>query len=395
MTATATSTAAGKKNQAKHRNLMWSSLRRLTAPARQEQSPEVPTSLGLLAAGWIAGSAVHYTILPHCLTQSSLSITMLSLLQVIMTGAIALYSPHSAKSLPTPMHSLMARPNIIIAGLALAFAVALTNAGVAFGSLSGTRLIKSLEPVLVTVVQLCVHRESAAVDATTHDPAWLFLLSGAIAVMLGSSSVVMTPYASIAALLSTLSVVLRNVLVKKELESGSASCTPANIQAAISIVAGGMFALLTCLRVLIGSEVRADVDDFIERLPAIGLACVAFAMYQLAGILVLRRVSATRQSAIKSTHSSLVTMWTLFIQGSHASILLEEVTPTAVWCTTVTAIALDARVSGIRANNLPAQDGKDADSRQHSTRGKLTWRILLGVCWATLIYQSAIAVVTM
>lgn len=350
-------------------------------------------SLGPLVTVWMAGSMIHYTILPGCLTKSSFSVLIFSLLQIIVTGAIS-FSSQSANS-QSSLRYLLAQPNVIVAAIAFAVAVGLTNTGVAFGSVSGTRLIKSLEPVLVACVQFVVHRQASAKGS--QDPAWLFLLVAAIAVMLGSSSVYMTFYASGAALVSTLGIVLRNVFIKKELETGSVCRMPSEIQTAVNGIACGIFAVLTCVRIVFGDSVRADIAAFITRLPSIALACVTFAAFQIAAVLVLDCVSATRQSAIKSVHSSGVTLWTLLIQRSqqHAGLMIEEILPTVVWCATVVAIAVDARVSshfgrhtGLHSDAFATTAGKGGVQalRIHKEGA---WRILLGVCWAVLMYQSA------
>lgn len=347
-------------------------------------------SFAVLVAVWMAGSMIHYSILPGCLTQSFFSVLVFSLMETIVTVATAFHS-RSAK-FPSNIIHLLAEKNVIIAAVAFAIAITLTNTGVAFGSVSGTRLIKSLEPVLVTCVQFLVHARHPSTKGS-QEPAWMFLLIAAIVVMLGVSPVRMTVYASGAAFLSTLGIVLRNVFIKKELESGSLPSAMSDIQAAVNALACTLFLLVVCARVLFANAgIHADVLDLISRLPVIALACVTFAAFQIAAVLVLGRVSAARQSAIKSVHSSVVTLWTLLVQRPHAGLRLEEIAPTTVWCVAVLAMAADARVD--RASGHQPESGALGTSSKSSVlvahnRQLRAWQFLLGVCWAVLLCPTA------
>jgi hypothetical protein len=83
------------------------------------------------------------------------------------------------------------------------------------------------------------------------------------------------------------------------------------------------------------------------------IACASFAASQVAALMVLERVTPTRQAAIKSLQNALTTAWALLIdttgRGRHNSL---EVVPALAWGACVVALASGAQFDARNLRSL-------------------------------------------
>jgi hypothetical protein len=335
---------------------------------------------------WMFGSAVHYTILPRCLSRSFLGIVGMSILQAALTGMVSWlkirvsrrYQKRNRQAgeagdhLPATTDATLSqdRTNVLIAGTAFAVAITMTNASVAYGSISGSRMVKSLEPAVVLALQLVAgiklnHRA---------DFPWVFLLAVAVIMLLTVAPTGITFLSATTALLSTAGISTRNVFVKKQMlathgrvaASASASAatvaeettqaltslnkpaspTPQDVQTHLNFVACAILILVTSAWIaLLGwDDVQIALRNHIT-ISDVLTATTSFACFQVAALKVLESVSPTRQAAIKSLQNALTTAWALLIETKgfrHSSL---EIVPAIVWGICVFALASDAQMS--------------------------------------------------
>jgi hypothetical protein len=342
-------------------------------------------------AVWMLGSAVHYTFLPRCLLRSWEAVVDFAIVQAALTGIVSgamrrlRRRPAHQEHQERPGHPVDAgaalaapatakrRANVLIAGGAFAVAISMTNASVAYGSVSGSRMIKSLEPAIVSGIQLM-----AGMDHRVEFP-WVCLLAVAVSMMLAVAPTGITMLSAAAALLSTAGISTRNVFVKKQMAAGAkaypapASCAESaratrgggsggggsgggglqlstDPQTSLNFVACVILIAFASYGTLLGgwgsnsyyaAFVRVHMADLV-------IASASFAAFQVAALMVLERVSPTRQAAIKSLQNALITAWTLVIDSRGKRHTPLEIVPALVWGLCVMALTMDARLSGAR-----------------------------------------------
>lgn len=343
-------------------------------------------------AVWMLGSAIHYTFLPRCLARSLCSVIKFAMLQAAATGFLSWLvdygrrnvntrnqpqplqqkplkgaadapsqMPTLAKTSETPALSLPRSHGcrvIVIAGAAFAIAITMTNASVAHGSVAGSRIVKSLEPPIVRTLQLLAGMEAQA------DLPWVFLLAIAVSMMLAVAPTGITAMSAAAALLSTAAIATRNVFVKRQMIAIRAATPPSmaetpaevpvrsdavmastawvtDIQTQLNLVACGiLMATLACVHALWGAGHDSRGAHSHVATVDVAITCGSFAAFQVAALMVLERVSPTRQAAIKSLQNASTTAWTLLTDtnghGRHNAL---ELVPAIVWGACVVALA--------------------------------------------------------
>jgi hypothetical protein len=335
-------------------------------------------SMIITSTVWMLGSAVHYTYLPKCLSRSLPDIVNFGILQAALTGFVSWSMRRiSQKSKQTRQTGTSAfshtiatienRTNILIAGAAFAVAITMTNASVAYGSVSGSRMVKSLEPAIVAALQLL-----AGMDIRSDFP-WVLLLAFAVSMMLAVAPTGITMLSAAAALVSTAGISTRNVFVKKHMLAvkaaetsslgsqageevvpsaqalGAASAPsfsdPQDVQtnlnfvtcAILCTVASGWVALRGWATVDVAVRKHVHASDLV-------IASISFAAFQVAALKVLESVSPTRQAAIKSLQNALTTAWALIIDSNGLRHSSFEIVPSLSWGICVIALASDAKV---------------------------------------------------
>lgn len=323
-------------------------------------------------AVWMIGSAVHYTFLPRCLSRSLVSVVNFAIMQAALTGVVS-WTMRKFRQTTKQTHQADAgdavsttfpdnRANILIAGAAFAVAITMTNASVAYGSVSGSRMIKSLEPAIVSGIQLM-----AGMDQRADFP-WVCLLAVAVSLMLSVAPTGITMLSATAALMSTAGISTRNVFVKRHMLMAKA-CATSSPGSEEKACAGGALSLLSFCG---GSRWTTDAQTSLNFVACTVLIAVAtgglelggseshrqstaakldvvialssFAAFQVAALMVLERVSPTRQAAIKSLQNALTTAWALVIESKsqrHSSL---EIVPALVWGVCVAALTTDAQL---------------------------------------------------
>lgn len=430
-------------------------------------------------AAWMFGSAVHYTFLPRCLSRSMMSVVDFAILQAALTGVVSWAmrrGRHKPKQSQVPQHQLApvaeaaggtaqdppvsavspapdGRSNILIAGAAFAVAITMTNASVAYGSVSGSRMVKSLEPAIVAALQLVAGMDSRA------DFPWVFLLALAVCMMLAVAPTGITLISAVAALLSTAGISTRNVYVKKHMlaaKAASAGLLPSmgtpsslaiqdkpgvgsvagtqgsvaaakhrppssttDVQTYLNFVACAILMVFASGWVVLRGWGSSDVAMRTRvRLSDLVIASVSFAAFQVAALLVLEHVTPTRQAAIKSLQNALTTAWALLIDSNGKRHSALEIMPALVWGICVVALATDAQMSislapltAWRPYCLPLfgtlggrhSRGKLGDeeaiggiiggsARQLSVRtpGRMAWFLVYWTCLAALFVQCGV-----
>jgi len=383
-------------------------------------------------AVWMFGSAVHYTFLPRCLSRSMVSVVEFAIIQTVLTGVmssvyrrrprpkqvshgqhqeqqkrhettvVATGGIRAGPACAPHLHAIACEHlDTLVAGAAFAVAITMTNASVAYGSASGSRMVKSLEPAIVAAIQFV----AGGMDSGGGDSPWVCLIALAVCMMLAAAPQAVTFVSSAAALLSTAGIATRNVYVKRKMQadggrSGSAaaawSAPPqgpaslANVAAAASKPAAmlmtddgtqerGLTAVTAAathgpFSRLVGSGSRVDVQTEVNFVACAVLVVLAsgwtvvrgwdssrsvlrthtsylsdlviasgsFAAFQIAALTVLERVTPTRQAAIKSLQNAATTAWVLLVEANGSTL---QIVPALVWGVCVVALAMDARMS--------------------------------------------------
>jgi hypothetical protein len=316
------------------------------------------------------GSAVHYTFLPRCLSRSLISVIDFAILQAALAGAVSWstqrfrQTPQQTGVAPNTPASAENRSNILIAGVAFAVAIVMMNASVAYGSVSGSRMIKSLEPAIVSGIQLL----SGTTMNHRADLPWVCLLAVAVSTMLAVAPTGITMFSAAAAFVSTAGISTRNVFMKNHMlqspnacaassppGSGGMHCPPppsldvgmvsamvSDAQTFLNIVACGiLIPIASCCFMFPGSRQLPGLVQASD----VAIASVSFAAFQVAALMVLERVSPTRQAAIKSLQNTLTTAWAMLIDSKGKKHNSLEIVPALVWGVCVTALATDVQMT--------------------------------------------------
>lgn len=297
--------------------------------------------------------------------------------------------------------------NVIMSGAAFATAVTLTNFSVAYGSLSGTRMIKSLEPAIVSGIQLLAGSDPRA------DLPWVALLAAAVSMLMVALPTGVTSTSALAALISTAAISTRNVFVKKHIsmvDFALDDCIETKTQQTQS---NGEIQYLSRLRHAWTSDIQTSLNFvatlillaavsgyllFVERgsmrrvlstlLTAhVFMACISFAVFQVGALMVLERVSPARQAAMKSLHNAMTTAWAIALDSRGKWSNSTELFPAIVWGVCVVALIMSAPLSVHTDKHASVSTDLKAHGVGNSRGSARFWQAVYVTCWTLLLVQ--------
>lgn len=315
----------------------------------------LPWLYGFTIAVWFLSASVHYTFLPRCFSivgsRRVASVFVFSALQTLITSILSRVTEINQSSGWT---TASLRFNIVVAALSHAITIMATNFSVAYGTVSGTRLIKSLEPTIVTLVQYL------AGMPLEEDTAWLTMLTWSVSLLCVTFSSEMTFVSSLAAMTSTAAIACRNVFLKRELLVTDDSAATVQSQVNMMSCAVMLIGALACVGAIGPKSSLLSLRDPL----AVSIACGSFAIFQIAAVYVLTMVSPTRQASIKSVHNSMTTLWAIVLD--RGKVRMHEMAPISTWSVAVMALASNCKM--FETNNDARVWGKGAASETTSAR---------------------------
>lgn len=346
----------------------------------------------------MACSLIHYMYLPKCIAASVDELLAFTIIQTACTGALSwaahrFFGPLRSvldvcdEGLPEKStDSTRAKRHMnLYAGAFFALATVSTNYSVAFGSVASSRMVKSFEPAIAAGFQSVAH-----MDINGMTP-WLFLLSHAVSLMLIVAPRGLTISSALAALCSSAGISARNVCIKlahKDTSTHRRVETDLNWIAS-TLLSGAMLPVLACTGYrTFGHTLHALTIKTAD----VAIAATSFAAFQLAAIHVLQRVTPTRQSAMKSLQSSLLTAMVLLFDSirSTGRNTLPQLIPAICWAICVSAISLSIKID-IFGDLDECQSQRQVSCLQRRHGG---WSIVFCSCTCALVAQSAMMLST-
>lgn len=357
---------------------------------------------------WMICSSLHYAYLSATMSQAFESILSFSLIQTSCAGVLSFivhdwrFQNHrrqastdskvfSQRSSCKAKNFVGARRKLVLAGVSFALATILTNYSVKHGSLSSSRMLKSLEPAIVAAFQTW-----AGMNAQKETP-WIYLMAYALVLMLIASPRGLTLTSAFAALTSSVGISCRNVLMKMlmledrdghMLVGGEHSAQPNTwmdhsahqMQTSVNFVA----CAFTCLA--LGAFIlwkRVPLVALDPKISTIAIACasLSFAVFQISAFYVLENVSPTQQSALKALQTTVTTAMAVLIDSEFQSYSLLQILPAIIWA--VCTVALSLNVSVDIASGFSGWD---------AVRGwwRTAWHVIFFVCAFAALIQSMV-----